>query len=139
MLFYCFSGGSPPRNNKMAIQFNWRFAMTMQQEPTGLRPATHTLAILSLVLSILGIFPPFLPLIGPIAAVITGTIARKEILAHPELYSGEGTARAGIILGWIGIGLAVLACLVFVLGVAFFSISTHSITIGTPIVVTVQP
>src|SRR5450759_5194462 len=113
--------------------------MTIQQEPTALRPVTHTLAILSLVLSILGFFPPILPLVGPIAAVVTGTIARKEILAHPELYSGEGTARAGVILGWIGIGLAVLACLVLVLGIAVFQVSSGPITIGTPVAVPFQP
>ena len=113
--------------------------MTIQQEPTALRPVTHTLAILSLVLSILGFFPPILPLVGPIAAVVTGTIARKEILAHPELYSGEGTAMAGVILGWIGIGLAVLACLGLVLGLAVFQVSSGPITIGTPVAVPFQP
>ena len=113
--------------------------MTIQQEPAGWRPVTHTLAILSLVLSILGLFPPILPLVGPIAAVVTGTIARKEIRDHPELYSGEGTARAGVILGWVGIGLAVLACLVLVLGLAVFRISSGPIMIGTPVVVPFQP
>ena len=113
--------------------------MTMQQEPITYRPATHTLAIVSLVLSILGLFPPILPLVGPIAAVITGTIARREILAHPELYSGEGMARAGVILGWIGIGLALLACLVIVLGFAFFAVSSGPTGMPTPIIITVQP
>ena len=113
--------------------------MTTQQEPTAFRPATHTLAIFSLVLSILGLFPPILPLVGAIAGVVTGTIARREILAHPELYSGEGTARAGIILGWIGIGLALLACLVGVLGFAFLSISSSPSTISTPMIITVLP
>ena len=113
--------------------------MTTQQEPTALQPATHTLAILSLVLSILGLFPPILPLVGPIAAVVTGTIARREIRAHPEQYSGEGMARAGVILGWVGIGLALLACLLIVLGLAFFRVSTSSTGMPTPIIITVQP
>jgi hypothetical protein len=113
--------------------------MTTQQEPTAFRPATHTLAIFSLVLSILGLFPPILPLVGPIAGVVTGTIARKEILAHPELYGGEGTALAGMILGWIGIGLALLVCLAMVLGFAFLSISHSTSTISAPFVITVQP
>ncbi|HEX7599212.1 MAG TPA: DUF4190 domain-containing protein, partial [Polyangia bacterium] len=115
------------------------FTMTTQPEATTFRPATLTLAIFSLVLCILGLFPPILPLVGPIAAVVTGTIARKEILAHPELYSGEGMARAGIILGWIGIGLALLACLAMVLGFFFFSIHSSTSTIGIPSVITVQP
>ncbi len=115
--------------------------MTLQQqEPTAFRPAnTHSLAIVSLVLSILGLFPPVLPLVGSIAAVITGMMARKEILARPDLYSGEGTARAGIILGWIGIGLALAACLVAVLGFLFFAVNTSSSGIGPSFVITVQP
>lgn len=113
--------------------------MTIQPEPVAVRPATHTLAIVSLVLAILGLFPPVLPLVGPIAAVITGAIARREILARPDLYSGEGTARAGVILGWVGIGLAVAACLLIVLSLTFFTISSSGGTMGTPIVITAQP
>ncbi len=113
--------------------------MTSQQAPAALRPATHTLAILSLIFSILGIFPPILPLIGSIAAVVTGTIARREILDHPELYNGDGTARAGIILGWVGIGLAALALLGIVLLLSFNTISSSTITISTPVVVPVLP
>ncbi len=113
--------------------------MTYQQGPTTLRPATHNLAILSLVLSILGIFPPILPLVGPIAGLVTGMMARREILAHPEQYGGEGVARAGIILGWVGIALAVLACLAVVVGILFFNIATSTISGGTPVIITVQP
>ena len=111
-----------------------------QQEPTAFRPATtHSMAIVSLVLSILGLFPPILPLVGPIAGVITGMMARKEILARPDLYTGEGIARAGIILGWVGIALTLAVCLVVVLGILFFSISSSSSGIGPSFVITVQP
>jgi len=113
--------------------------MTIQSEPAAIRPTTHTLAILSLVLSILGLFPPILPLVGPIAAVITGTIARREIRARPDLYSGEGAAQAGVVLGWVGIGLGLAVCLLIVIGLAFFSISSSTITIGTPVVVPILP
>ena len=71
------------------------------------QPGSHALAILSLVLGILGL-TPILPLVGSIAAIVTGMIARREILARPHEYSGESMARAGIILGWIGIGLLLL-------------------------------
>ena len=115
--------------------------MTLQpQEPTAFRPATtHTLAILSLVLSILGLLPPLLPLVGPIAGVVTGMVARKEIRARPDLYTGEDLARAGVILGWIGIGVGLLVCVLIVLGVSLFAISGHSIFISTPFIITVQP
>jgi hypothetical protein len=78
------------------------------------QPSTHALAILSLVLGILGM-TPILPLIGSISAVVTGTIARREILAKPHEFSGESIARAGLILGWIGVGIALLAVIALLL------------------------
>jgi hypothetical protein len=51
----------------------------------------------------------FIPFIGSIVAVITGPMARKEIQASNGALSGDGLATAGIILGWIGIGLGVLS------------------------------
>jgi hypothetical protein len=78
------------------------------------QPTTHALAILSLVLGILGM-TPILPLIGSISAVVTGMVARREILAKPNEYSGESMARAGLILGWIGVGIALLAVIALLL------------------------
>ena len=69
-----------------------------------------TTAVVSLVAGILGL--TFLPLIGSIVALITGSMAKTEILQSAGTVGGEGLARVGIILGWIGIGLAVFgACL----------------------------
>ncbi len=93
--------------------------MTTSIDQTNNNPATHLLAITSLILSILGLLP-VLPLIGSIAGIITGSIARKEIRNQPEVYSGEGTAKAGVILGWVGVGLAVLVLLVMCAGLLFF-------------------
>jgi hypothetical protein len=102
------------------------------------QPPMHNLAIISLILSILG-FVPILPLIGPIAGIITGTIARKEVLARPDLYSGEGTARAGIILGWIGVGLALALCLLIVFGLTVLTISSSTISTLPAFQITIQP
>jgi hypothetical protein len=59
------------------------------------------------------------PFLGSIAAVITGTIGRKEIAASNGAETGDGLATAGVIMGWIGIGLGLLgiciACLFFIL------------------------
>lgn len=96
--------------------------MTIDRQITS-RPATHVLAIASLVLSILGMLP-VLPVVGSIAGIITGIIARNEIRSHPDQYTGEGTAKAGIILGVIGIVLAVLA----VCGIALFLIPVRTIS-----------
>lgn len=61
------------------------------------------LAILSLVTGILGFF--ILPIIGSIAAIISGNMAlnQYQLLAQPP--GNAGLARAGVILGWIGLGL----------------------------------
>jgi len=109
--------------------------MTTNEKLNGLRPTLHGLAIVSLVLSILGMLP-ILPVVGSIGGIVTGMIARKDIRARADLYRGEGTAKAGIILGWIGIGLAVVALISLLL----FLMPVHStITTGPAIVVTVQP
>jgi len=86
---------------------------------------TSTLAIVSLIAAITG-FTVF-PLIGSIAAILTGYAARKETRAVPPLAGGDGLATAGIIMGWIQVGLAVvsiccfLAYFVFVLGAVGWS------------------
>lgn len=86
----------------------------------------HHLAIVSLILGILGLIA-VLPLIGPIGALIAGRAARKDILQHPEQYSGENLAQAGIILGWIGIAVSIIllsiACLVILLFVPVSSLT----------------
>jgi len=67
-------------------------------------------ALISLIAGILGL--TFLPLIGSIVALITGSSAKREIRESGGTLGGEGMAQAGIILGWIGVGLAVVgACI----------------------------
>ena len=70
------------------------------------RPSSTT-AIISLVAGILGL--TLIPTIGSIVAVITGSMAKKEIRESGGVLGGEGMANAGIIIGWIGIVLTVLA------------------------------
>lgn len=79
----------------------------------------HSLAIVSLVLGILGL-AVIVPVLGPIGAVITGNIARREIQQNPQQYSGESLAKAGVILGWVGIGLTVIVGLLAILALLFF-------------------
>jgi len=69
-------------------------------------PPTSSMAIISLIAGILGL--TFVPMIGSIVAVITGPMAKKEIRESRGAVGGEGLATAGVILGWIGIGLTVL-------------------------------
>lgn len=71
---------------------------------------TSGTAIASLVFGILGW--TILPVLGALVAVICGHLARSEIRRMPPgSMDGDGLAVAGLILGWIqiGIGIAVLA------------------------------
>lgn len=49
-----------------------------------------------------------IPLIGAIAAVVTGHLARKRIRQDPEHLSGSGLAIAGLVLGYTHLGLVLL-------------------------------
>lgn len=78
-------------------------------------PPTSTNAIISLVAGIVGLF--FLPVIGGIVAILTGNSAKKEIANSGGTVGGEGLAKAGVIIGWIGLALwaiGICAVLVFV-------------------------
>lgn len=68
--------------------------------------ATSNLAVISLVAGVLGL--TFFPLLGSIVAVITGPMAKKEIIESGGELSGDGMATAGMVLGWIAIALMVL-------------------------------
>lgn len=82
------------------------------------RPPTNTMAVVSLACGIAGL--TILPLLGSIVAVIVGPMARREISRSGE--EGGAFATAGIVTGWVGIGiyglaiLAVIAMLVFSFG-----------------------
>lgn len=63
--------------------------------------STNGLAIASMVLGILWLY-----WVGSILALIFGYIARNQIRQHNQ--QGDGMAIAGIVLGWIGVGILVL-------------------------------
>ncbi|GGD40095.1 DUF4190 domain-containing protein [Pseudoxanthomonas indica] len=71
---------------------------------------TSTLAIVSLVSGILGW--TLLPLLGTIAAIISGHMARGEIRRMPDRLEGDGLAVAGLILGWVAVAFWVLGLIV---------------------------
>lgn len=81
--------------------------------------SSHPLAIVSLVLGILGLIG-VLPLVGSIGAIIAGRMAQKEIAEKPEFYTGENFARAGIIMGWIGIVIGIFICVLVAVAFLFF-------------------
>jgi len=86
------------------------------QQPGGYgyqsTPRTNGLAIASLVL---GIAQIFLCIIGGILALVFGYISRRQIDESGGTQGGRGMAIAGIILGWIGIGLGIAYIVVIII------------------------
>lgn len=80
--------------------------MTQAPPPPPAQTQTSGKAIASLVCSIVGFFT--CPLVLHIIGLVLGNAALKEIRAAPDRLDGEGLAKTGVILAWIGIGLAVL-------------------------------
>jgi len=78
-----------------------------------------TMAIVSLIAGIAGF--SFLPVIGGIVAIITGYAARKETRAVPPTASGDGMATAGIVMGWIQVGLSVVSICCFAIYFLFIA------------------
>jgi hypothetical protein len=76
------------------------------------------MAIASLILGVASI----VMCLGPFAAVpalITGYKAREEIDRTGGVQQGRGMAVAGIVLGWVGIGITVIAIVGGILAVIF--------------------
>ncbi|MGZ4128322.1 MAG: DUF4190 domain-containing protein [Actinomycetota bacterium] len=69
-------------------------------------------AIASLACSVAGFV--FIPIIGSILGIVFGGVARKHIAEDPSL-EGDSLARAGTIVGWVGIGVAVLLIAMLIL------------------------
>ncbi len=91
----------------------------MNQPYTPLPPVTRTstTAIISLIAGILG-FIQVLPIIGPIAAVITGHMAKNEIKNSGGMVTGNGMATTGLILGYVSLAFGLCAICVGILAFA---------------------
>ncbi len=68
---------------------------------------TSSLAVVSLVFGILGW--TLLPFLGSLVAVVCGHMARAEIRRAQDSLEGDGLAVAGLVMGYLMIGLSVLA------------------------------
>jgi hypothetical protein len=86
------------------------YAQPFTQPYMPVRRRTNSLAVASLVC---GLAQPFLGL-TTIPAIVLGYVARGQIRRTGE--DGNGLATAGLVLGWIGVGVAVL---VFLMVAAF--------------------
>ncbi len=86
--------------------------------PAGYAPApggygqapqpTNGFAITSLVLSLVCLYG-----VGSILAIIFGNIARRQI--REQGGQGDGMAKAGIIIGWVSLGIGVMVILAMVI------------------------
>lgn len=81
-------------------------------------PQTNQKALWSMILGILSLV--CCGLLAGIPALILGNSAQKEIAASGGAQSGEGMAKAGVILGWISIALSILGLI--------FAIATGALT-----------
>jgi hypothetical protein len=63
------------------------------------------------------------PVVAAIAAVVTGHLAKKEIRESGNTLGGDGMALAGLLMGYIQLGLFVLA-MIIVLLVVLFAVQT---------------
>ena len=91
---------------------SWQDFSHPQQQPYwgGPPPAQQSgTAVAALVLGICGFV--VCPLICSIAAVVCGHIAKNEIDASGGRIEGRGLAKAGLILGYVGIALCVIGAL----------------------------
>jgi hypothetical protein len=64
------------------------------------------MAVISLISGIISWF--LLPIIGGIIAVITGHMAKREIRDSGGRLAGDGMATAGLVLGYLNLGVTVL-------------------------------
>ena len=80
---------------------------------------THIMGTVSFILAIVGLFTTFLfPLALQIIAIILGHIAKSDINANPDLYSGSSLVTAGLIINYLVIMFSLLLLVFFGAGVA---------------------
>lgn len=79
-----------------------------------------TVFVVPLCTIVLSFLSPIALVFG-IPALIVGQNARKEIRASGGQIGGEGMAKAGVIMGWISIGLSILA-IVAICGIFVFAV-----------------
>jgi thiol:disulfide interchange protein len=61
-------------------------------------------ALASVICGVLGLF--LIPLVLPVAAIVLGVMARREIEDGRGLVTGIGMAQAGIAMGVVGVAIA---------------------------------
>jgi len=102
-------GGPPPPQQYGGGYPAQQYGGYPPQQPVGYRQPQRTngMAIASMVLGILWLY-----WVGSVLALVFGYIARNQIRERGD--AGTGMAVAGIVLGWVGVGILTLGMLVFI-------------------------
>ena len=114
---FCPACGSPSAQFTAATDALPGYLPVPEQQPGAPLPAaappkaTNGLAIASMVLGILWVY-----WIGSILALIFGYVAKGQIAAAGGTQGGRGMAIAGIVLGWVGIGMLLLGIVALAVG-----------------------
>ena len=103
--------------------------------PPPLAQKTSGLAIASLICSIGSfIIIPF----GFVPGIICGHMAKKEIDRTPGL-QGRGLARAGLIVGYVALGISVVVVFALIAFLLFFGVRMHQVGVPTQTQRSVMP
>lgn len=104
------AGYAPGPGWWLASDGNW---YPPQSAPTIRQQRTNGMAIASMVLGILWLY-----WLGSVLALVFGYVAKRQIEQSRGAEGGAGMATAGIVLGWIGVGILALGFIVIFLGAA---------------------
>ena len=120
----------PPQNPQQG-QYQPYPQQPYQQQPyqqqSGPGGGTDGMATGSLVTGIVGLVLFWFPIVGvvlSILATIFGHVGKRRIDRSGGVRGGRGMAIAGLIMGWIGIGLFVLFVILAIAGDGSFEVST---------------
>ena len=92
--------------------------------PSYQPPPTSGEATASLILGICGLV--VCPLVCSVLAIVYGRRAQREIAASGGRLGGDSYASAGIITGWVGLGLCALGLAFFVFALVLFAAGASS-------------
>jgi GYF domain 2 len=87
---------------------------------SGKATAAMVLGIVGLVFGICGCYGIMIALPCCILAIIFGGQVKKEAIQNPALGPELGKAKAGVIMGWIGLSISIL----FTIGLMAFGVAT---------------
>ncbi len=104
-------GGYAPSTQQYGAPRSDQPQAPVYQQPGMVMVQQSNTALIALVLGIVSFVG--LSIFAAIPAVILGRNARKEIQASGGMITGDGMAQAGIVLGWINIGLTLFVACAF--------------------------